>query len=164
MLHHDVESFCNKVGTCQRCWADNDGGLWCWGECPKTAEQKQATSDEISEKPKRRRKKEIKMELQQNGAGFRWEKRKCVDCGKEFIAKNPRLVRCPECRPSYNMEQSKKWHEENKETAQSSSVCKKIRTCYYGGSMGAVDICDYLAITGTRRPCPAGDCVMYKRR
>lgn len=88
------------------------------------------------------------MELQQNGAGFRWKKRNCIDCGREFICKNPRSVRCPECRAQYKMEQSKKWHEENKETAQSSSICKKIRTCYYGGSMGAIDICDYLAITG----------------
>ena len=48
MLHLDVESFCDKVGTCQRRWADNDGGLWCWGDCP-TDEQKQAISEETSE-------------------------------------------------------------------------------------------------------------------
>ena len=49
MMFLDVESFCDKVRTCSRCWADNDGGMWCWGDCPKTAEQKQATSDVTSE-------------------------------------------------------------------------------------------------------------------
>lgn len=47
--------------------------------------------------------------------------------------------------------------------------CKRCRKCYYSGP---VDIgwgkvyplysCDYLLITGHRRPCPAGDaCTVY---
>jgi hypothetical protein len=34
-MFHDVESFCDKVGTCQRRWANDDGGLWCWGDFKK---------------------------------------------------------------------------------------------------------------------------------
>jgi hypothetical protein len=121
------------------------------------------------------------------------EKRNCVDCGEEFIAKQVKAVRCPKCRKAYKIEQDKKYNKaryekeraeiiaerkamglpldlrackrlkENKEEYDP-NVCGKIKSCYYGGKMGAMHICDYLGITGVRRPCPAGDCVMYKRR
>ncbi len=42
-------------------------------------------------------------------------------------------------------------------------ICKKMKTCIYGGKMGGIPICNYLSITGKRRPCPAGKCTVYKR-
>ena len=44
------------------------------------------------------------------------------------------------------------------------TVCKKTRSCRYGGKMGGIRICDYYEITGTRRPCPVQDCTEYERR
>lgn len=80
----------------------------------------------------------------------RWVKKKCVDCGKEFIATEPKSVRCFDCRLVYN--------EDNPD------ICKKAKTCYYGGDIYSFTFCDYLTITGVRRPCKAGECVMYKRK
>lgn len=106
-------------------------------------------------------------EKQTRKTGFR-ENRKCVDCGKEFIAKNPRSVRCHECRIVYHREHQREYEQKKRElTAKTSddlNICKKIKSCYYGGKMGAEHTCDYLAITGTRRPCKAGECYFYKKK
>lgn len=109
------------------------------------------------------------MEEIQTYKGFRWEKRKCVDCGKEFICKNPRSVRCLDCREVYHKEQVRQYKQKEKEaelktTTDDLNICKKIKSCYYGGYMGAEHICDYLGKTGVRRPCKAGECYFYKRK
>lgn len=112
------------------------------------------------------------MEEKLYNTGFKWEKRKCIDCGKEFIAKQNKSVRCLDCRLTYNRAWQRDWQEKyrageitpKKAEKYDPNVCNKIRTCYYGEYAGRVPICNYLEITGTIRPCKAGDCVMYKRK
>lgn len=41
--------------------------------------------------------------------------------------------------------------------------CKKMKSCRYGGKMGGIPICNYLSLTGKRRPCPPDKCTEYKR-
>lgn len=109
-------------------------------------------------------------EVQTSKYGFRWEKRKCVDCGKEFIAKSAKSVRCIDCRAIHTKQQQKKWAQANRYSelkptkAKDPNICTKPKTCKYGGYAGSIPICDYLHITGHKRPCPAGDCVMFKRK
>lgn len=117
-----------------------------------------------------------------NRSGFRWETRKCIDCGKEYIAKSPRALRCLDCRiirerqlqrecerrryarEKAQMREKPKVKPKAKPKVDESNICKRIKSCYYGGKMGAEHICNYLEITGVRRPCKAGECVMYKRK
>ena len=120
----------------------------------------------------------MEIDLQTNGVDFHWEKRICVDCGNEFIAKSPKSTRCLECRLVREKERKRKYDSERytevkelrhkakqKKEADDKNICKRRKSCYYGGKAGAEYICDYLAITGVRRPCPAGsECVMYKRK
>ena len=111
-------------------------------------------------------------EIQTCKKGFRWEKRKCVDCGKEFIAKQSKSVRCPDCRVIYNKKQQQEWARKHRageltpkpKKKHDPNICTKIASCYYGGYMGAIRICDYLAKTGVSRPCLAGECYFYKRK
>lgn len=101
---------------------------------------------------------------------FRWEKRKCVDCGKEFIAKHARSVRCPDCRVIHNREQAKKWLADNRKSepkeppGRNPDICTKAGSCKYGIKVYGMKCCDYLAITGHKRPCRAGECTVYKRK
>lgn len=104
--------------------------------------------------------------------GFRWEYRNCIDCGKKFIAKAHNSVRCLDCRYKYNLKMAREYQQKKKETEEVANppvdknlnICKKIRSCQYGGQMGAVPICDYLSRKGYRRPCPAGKCTEFKRK
>lgn len=105
--------------------------------------------------------------------GFRWEKRKCVDCGKEFIAKQNKSVRCHDCRLTYNRKWQREWAEKKRAgeiklkrpKKDDPNICDRIETCYYGGFAGPIHICDYLEITKTKRPCkPGEECVMYKKK
>ena len=124
--------------------------------------------------------------VQECKTGFRWEIRRCIDCGEVFIAKNARSVRCLDCRSKYHKEVMRQYRlqekaagkkakaevkkepkpvkEEPKNVIDESKICKKIETCYYGGKMGAEHICDFLSKTGTRRPCKAGECYFYKKK
>ena len=130
------------------------------------------------------------MEQQTCKTGYRWEIKKCIDCGKEFVCKNARSVRCIDCRVIYNKEMMRQYKLQIKEDAEkkkaempvvkeekpkpvkakpkkvvdNSNICKKIKSCYYGGKMGAEHICDFLSKTGSRRPCKAGECYFYKRK
>ena len=45
----DVESICDKVSTCKRCWSDADGGLWCWGDCNKNNNTLEGNEELIKE-------------------------------------------------------------------------------------------------------------------
>lgn len=117
--------------------------------------------------------------------GMRWEYRTCVDCGKKFIAKNPRSVRCLDCRLVYHREQVRIYNQllaqerkapwikkEQKKPEKEKQVmddydpniCDRIESCVYSGWMGTTQICDFLKKTGHKRPCKAGECVMYKRK
>ena len=118
--------------------------------------------------------------------GMRWEYRNCVDCGKKFIAKNPRSVRCLDCRDIYHKEQVRiyninlakerkkaPWIKEARKKLEKKidvideynpNICDRIESCVYGGWMGMTRICDFLKKTGHKRPCKAGECVMYKRK
>ena len=44
------------------------------------------------------------------------------------------------------------------------NVCTKMKSCAYGGYLGATPICDYLSKAGEKRPCKAGECTVYKRK
>ena len=46
------------------------------------------------------------------------------------------------------------------------SICKRVKSCKYGVVLRGVNIhaCDYLLITGKRRPCPAEGCTVYQKR
>lgn len=105
-------------------------------------------------------------EVQTSKYGFRWQKRKCVDCGKEFIAKTATSVRCIDCRTTHVKEMQRNYKRtppKPKPQEKDPNICTKIKSCKYGYSFGT-PICDYLLITGHRRPCPAGECTVYKRK
>jgi len=44
------------------------------------------------------------------------------------------------------------------------NVCMKTESCIYGGRSGSLLLCDYLEITGHRRPCPVKGCTEYKKK
>jgi len=104
--------------------------------------------------------------------GFKWEKRTCVDCGKEFIAKSPRALRCHECRYKRELENAKKWRDKKQaeKKAQEQAVVKRINpdicthldVCKYAGEYSGFKFCDYLSINKKRRPCRAGECQLWK--
>jgi hypothetical protein len=103
-----------------------------------------------------------------NGGGFKWEYRDCIDCGKKFIAKNYNSVRCFECQAIHKAqtEREKRQRRRDEKNSKNNSlyICKKIKHCAYGGKMGAEHICDFLNKKGYKRPCPAGACTEYKRK
>lgn len=109
-------------------------------------------------------------EVQTSRYGFRWQKRKCVDCGKEFIAKAAKSVRCLDCRAEHAREQARKWQRENKgkepkePPVKNPDICTKPVSCKYGTTTGGLKHCDYLMITGHKRPCRAGECTVYTRK
>lgn len=135
------------------------------------------------------------MEEKKNAYG--WQEKRCIDCGKEFLAKSPNQTRCTDCRIIYKREYMRKYSKEQRKRERAAivaareemglpanmkrgprsnstpkpvkktddpNICKKIKSCYYGGYMGAEHICDYLGKTGVRRPCKAGECYFYKRK
>ena len=101
------------------------------------------------------------------GRGFKWEYRDCIVCGKKFIAKNYNSVRCFECQAIHKAqterERLQRIRDEKNKRINSLHICKKIKTCKYGVRVGGIDVCDYLAQEGRKRPCPAGQCTEYKR-
>ena len=113
----------------------------------------------------------------------------CVDCGKKFENRNPNALRCKECKVVYRREYDRKMWQKRKErelelrrkelelfpdlanknkhkqeAKEDRNDCKRKKECYYGAETGCLMICDYLGITGTRRPCSVEDCYMFKRR
>lgn len=114
--------------------------------------------------------------MEEKKKGYYREKKKCIDCGKVFTAKHPKTVRCMDCRYKHHLETVKKNNKarseaktearekKRKKKERDPNICKKIKSCYYGGYMGAERICDYLGKTGVRRPCKAGECYFYKRK
>lgn len=113
---------------------------------------------------------------------YRWQDKVCVDCGKTFLAKSGRAVRCIDCRIEHDRlranERARERYQRDrvsvaptrsikpkkKPTVKDPNECKRIKSCVYGGKMGGTPICDYLEIMGERRPCPVKDCSVYKRR
>jgi len=99
----------------------------------------------------------------------------CIDCGKVFnkskMAHN--LVRCPECNAKYKEKQYEKYKEKEKLKRKADGAaprgvkdlytCKKVKTCQYRGKMAGIDTCDYMLVTGHRRPCDIQGCTEYKR-
>jgi hypothetical protein len=101
-----------------------------------------------------------------NGGGFKWEYRDCIDCGKKFIAKNYNSVRCFECQAIHKAqterEKRQRKRDEKNKGKDTLNICEKIKTCKYGIRVGGIDVCDYLFQEGKKRPCPAGQCTEYK--
>ena len=93
----------------------------------------------------------------------------CVDCGEKYVKRHPNQTRCKECQRKHDKElhsEAGKRHRKIKYAPiiKDPHICKKTKTCVYGGKMGGTNICDFYEKTGTRRPCPVEDCTMYKRR
>jgi hypothetical protein len=95
---------------------------------------------------------------------------KCVVCGRIFQKKKMAhgLKHCPEC----NEKRKKDLYEKRKKHMRSvyipkaksdQYVCKKVNSCIYRGKMGSTPICNYLCITGRKRPCDVEGCTEYKR-
>lgn len=127
-------------------------------------------------------------------SGFRWQKRICVDCGKEYIATSPNSVRCVDCRATYRTRYMKKWSKERYKREREAIIaerkalglpeklkpgpksgskpkkikdpneCKKTRQCIYGDKVGGMCICNYMEIVGHKRPCPVKGCTEFKRK
>ena len=112
-------------------------------------------------------------QVQTNSKGFRWEFRNCVDCGKKFVAKNYNSVRCYECQGIHKAKTEKERKKAKKAKSliivgdyskkNDPNICRRTVSCKYGGRMGGIKICNYLEVTGERRPCPVKDCVVYER-
>lgn len=91
----------------------------------------------------------------------------CADCGKLFPQKNPNQKRCAECQKRHNLKMQAEYYalrREQKEAAErkKKNICRKTKSCVYGGRFNNAGCCDYILITGKKRPCPAGDCKVYR--
>lgn len=108
---------------------------------------------------------------------------KCSTCGRTFLKKSPRSIRCPECqniqrqsekraralkRYYERADRKKPVHKPEKYPEQCNvKICKSCR--YRGkdtnlGNEGGI-YCDYMSITGKSRSsiCPAGACTVYEK-
>ncbi|MGN1167224.1 MAG: hypothetical protein ACI4S2_12455 [Lachnospiraceae bacterium] len=92
--------------------------------------------------------------------------KKCVDCRKVFTQKHPQQVRCPECQRVHVKRMSKEYRKKHAKPVKPKdpNECSRIKSCKYGGMMGGIPICDYISITGKRRPCPVQGCTEYARK
>lgn len=93
---------------------------------------------------------------------------KCKDCGRLFEKKHPTMqVRCPKCQTKHRLEEDKKRKrrmQAMKKPKPDPNECKRKGSCIYGGRASQLLICDYLSITGHKRPCPVQGCTEYKRK
>lgn len=94
---------------------------------------------------------------------------KCVDCGEKYVKKHANQIRCKECQQKHNKELHSEAGKRRRKTlyaphVKDPNVCKKIKTCKYGGKTGGIRICDYLGITGERRGCPVQNCEKYEKK
>lgn len=83
--------------------------------------------------------------------------RKTVYADIKSLDKFIPIVKVQRCR--YQLEEA---FNESKKFTVDTSLCK---TCFFYRAAGRDWTCDYLLITGCRRPCPGGrDCTVYKKR
>lgn len=105
----------------------------------------------------------------------------CTCCGIAFKAESRNKRLCPGC-ASVKLEQRiKKTRADYKKPGRVKGVSKvnpvkkadtqrpdvrRCKSCFYGALLdGSVTICDYISITGHRRPCPPGaECTCYKEK
>lgn len=40
----------------------------------------------------------------------------------------------------------------------------ELKAAYTGGRSGSLSLCDYLEITGKKRPCPVEGCTVYEKK
>lgn len=108
----------------------------------------------------------------------------CIDCGAIIKAKDKRTKRCSDCKKKrakeYQKEYSKtryktfiakpepkkkqKKYTPSKTDLNKVSLCKKTKSCIYGGRISGMAICDYLSITGHSRGCPIEGCTKYIKK
>lgn len=93
----------------------------------------------------------------------------CMDCKKLFVKKHAKTKRCPECQKAYNKARQREIYQERAkktemEKKKDPHICTRSKSCQYGGTLSGIFCCDYMLITGHRRPCPPKDCTEYKRR
>ena len=94
---------------------------------------------------------------------------KCVDCGETYVKKHPNQIRCKECQRKHDKEVHSEAGKRRRKIkyapyVKDPHVCKKIKTCKYGGKMGGIPICNYLDIKKERRGCPVQNCEKYEKK
>ena len=115
--------------------------------------------------------------------GYTPRNEKCCTCGRTFLKKAPKSVRCPQCQKlQHEIENKaravKRYHER---IAQGKSVrkpkkdmdrcdAKRCGSCMYRGkdtNLGNESgvFCNYIGVTGKSRlsVCPAGACTVYRK-
>lgn len=115
--------------------------------------------------------------------GYTPRNEKCLTCGRTFLKKAPRSVRCPECqsiqRQMENNARSLKRYYERAEKEKPAKKPKKdpercdvkiCGTCRYRGKDASLGneggvFCNYIGATekSRRSICPAGACTVYEK-
>lgn len=115
--------------------------------------------------------------------GYTPRNEKCCTCGRTFLKKAPRSVRCPECQRiqkqrEKNARALKRHHEKAskeklaRKSGKHQGLCnvKLCKSCMYRGrdtSLGNENgiYCNYMSVTGKSRSsiCPAGACTVYEK-
>lgn len=115
--------------------------------------------------------------------GYTPRNEKCLTCGRTFLKKAPRSVRCPECqsiqRQMENNARSLKRYYERAEKEKPAKKPKKdplrcdvkiCRTCRYRGKDASLGneggvFCNYIGATekSRRSICSAGACTVYEK-
>ena len=115
--------------------------------------------------------------------GYTPRNEKCRTCGRTFLKKVPRSVRCPECQSIQKQMENrartlKRYHERAdkekpaKKPKKDPEQCdvKICRTCRYRGKDASLGneggiFCNYIGATGKSRRsiCPAGACTVYEK-
>ena len=91
----------------------------------------------------------------------------CTTCGAEYVS-TVKSMFCPECRKrEYGRRKNDAWKtilrregrpmEEGTQKNAENRKKKRCRSCYYHGDMAGCISCEYLLVTGKKRPCPPED-------
>ena len=115
--------------------------------------------------------------------GYAPRNEKCRTCGRTFLKKAPRSVRCPECQSIQRQMENrartlKRYHERAdkekpaKKPKKDPEQCdvKICGTCRYRGKDASLGneggiFCNYIGVTekSRRSICPAGACTVYRK-
>ena len=91
----------------------------------------------------------------------------CTTCGAEYVS-TVKSMFCPDCRKrEYGRRKNAAWKEilrregrtmeEGTQKNAENRKKKRCRSCYYHGDMAGWISCEYILVTGKKRPCPPGD-------
>lgn len=91
----------------------------------------------------------------------------CTTCGAEYVS-TVKSMFCPDCRKrEYGRRKNAAWKsilrregrtmEEGTQKNAENRKKKRCRSCYYHGDMAGWISCEYILVTGKKRPCPPED-------